>query len=176
MRSIRKIFTALTATAALAVPAIAAPQHAQDHRGQAVMGFDQHKTTHRFSLYEDGGAIDVSVKDAGDHANRDAIRSHLPHIAQMFGAGNFDAPMLVHAQKVPGTAEMAKFKDRLTFKYVETGQGGRVDIVTTDPEALAAVHAFLRFQIADHKTGDTTRVSKRPQTTGKSGVTPPKAG
>ena len=39
-------------------------------------------------------------------------------------------------------------------EYVETAKGGRVDIVTSDPAALAAVHQFLKFQIAEHKTGD----------------------
>jgi hypothetical protein len=128
-----------------------------------VMGFDQAKTTHHFSLYQDGGAIEVSVNDVKDTANRDAIRAHLPHIAQMFGAGNFEAPMEVHAQVVPGTAEMAKLKDKLRFVYVETARGGRVDVVTTDQDALAAVHAFLKFQIDDHKTRDSTKVIPRPR-------------
>src|SRR5262245_8567428 len=122
---------ALVLALASATALVAAAQDPQmQHRGQMVMGFDQSKTTHRFSLYEDGGAIEVSVNDAADVANRDAIRAHLPHIAEMFGAGNFDAPMEVHAQQVPGTAQMAKLKDRLTFKYVETPRGGRVDVVT----------------------------------------------
>lgn len=125
------------------------------------MGFDQEKTTHHFQLYIDGGAIDVSVKDAADKADLDAIRSHLPHIAMMFGQGNFQAPMLVHATNVPGTADMARLKGRLAFRYVETPTGGRVDIVTTDADALAAVHAFLKFQISDHATGDSAEVRKR---------------
>ena len=158
-------FVALTLSVAIAPVLGAVRQDPQmQHRGQMVMGFDQTKTTHHFSLYEDGGAIDISVNDPADTINRDAIRAHLPHIAQMFGAGNFEAPMEVHAQQVPGTAEMAKLKDRLTFKYIETPRGGRVDVVTTDKDALAAVHAFLKFQIADHKTGDSTRVTTRPKT------------
>lgn len=133
------------------------------HHGAAVMGFDQDATTHHFALYTDGGAIAVSVKDARDRASLGAIRSHLPHIRQMFSDGNFAAPMLVHDSiRVPGTAAMAQLRDRLTYKYVETPQGGRVDIVTADREALAAVHAFLTFQIADHQTGDATEVGKRP--------------
>jgi len=32
---------------------------------------------------------------------------------------------------------------------------------TADAEALKAVHAFLKFQIADHKTGDSLEVKKR---------------
>jgi hypothetical protein len=132
-----------------------------DRRGAHVMGFDQSRTTHHFLLYEDGGSIDVSVNDPSDKANLDAIRAHLPHIATMFGAGNFDAPMLVHDTDVPGTSDMAKMKERLTYRFVQTPKGGRVDITTTDPDALAAVHKFLRFQISDHRTGDSTEVRKR---------------
>ena len=132
-----------------------------NERGAHVMGFDQDKTAHRFRLHPDGGAVDISVKDRADRINRDAIRSHLPHIAQMFGDGNFEAPMLIHATNVPGTEQMAALKSRIRFVYVETPQGGRLDFFTTDPEALKAVHAFMRFQIADHKTGDPTTVTKR---------------
>lgn len=125
------------------------------------MGFDQDKTTHHFRLFDNGGAIDVAVKDADDKTNRDAIRAHLPHIATLFAAGDFAIPGFVHAQDVPGTADLGRLKGDIKYAYVETPQGGRVDIVTTHPGALAAVHAFLRFQIADHKTGDDPAVRAR---------------
>lgn len=35
----------------------------------------------------------------------------------------------------------------------EIENGGRVRIKTINPESLAAVHEFLRFQIADRQTG-----------------------
>jgi hypothetical protein len=72
-----------------------------NERGAKVMGFDQEKTVHHFHLYTDGGAIDVAARDPNDKTNLDAIRSHLPHIATMFGQGNFEAPMLVHETNVP---------------------------------------------------------------------------
>ena len=34
-----------------------------DQRGAMVMGFDQALTTHHFLLFNDGGAIEVSVND-----------------------------------------------------------------------------------------------------------------
>lgn len=137
-------------------------QPSTQHRGAAVMGFDQDKTAHHFSLYTDGGTIDVSITDASNDADLRAIRSHLPHISQMFGTGDFDAPMLVHeSTNVPGTADMTRLRALITYAYVETPAGGRVDIRTADPSALAAIHAFLRFQIADHGTGDPTIVRKR---------------
>lgn len=151
--------------AASLLPAAAAAQHqhtAADKRGAAVMGFDQALTTHHFLLFADGGAIDVSVKDPNDTKNLGAIRSHLPHIAKMFGDGNFEAPMLVHDSKeVPGRKAMAARKTAIRYDYADTKNGGRVNITTTDPEALAAVHAFLKFQIEDHKTGDPTTVRRR---------------
>jgi hypothetical protein len=137
------------------------PHSAMNQRGAAVMGFDQTRTTHHFLLYEDGGAIDVSANEASDHESRDAIRQHLPHIAVMFGKGNFEAPMLVHATEVPGTAELSKRKDRIEYRYVETASGGRIDMVTNDDTALKALHEFLRFQIRDHGTGDTMEPRKR---------------
>jgi hypothetical protein len=137
-------------------------QHSGPSRAHAVMGFDQERTTHHFFLYADGGAIDVTVTEPTDTKNRDAIRGHLPHIAAMFGDGDFEAPMLVHStNNVPGTSAMAAKKAAIRYRYVETPKGGRVEIQTTDPEALAAVHAFLRFQITDHKTGDPLTVRPR---------------
>ena len=138
------------------------PHHAMNDRGAKVMGFDQQLTVHHFHLYDDGGAIDIAVKDAANAADRDAIRSHLPHIATMFAAGNFEAPMLIHdSARVPGVALLAARRDRIRYTYTETPNGGRVEIATTDPSARAALHQFLRYQIAEHRTGDSTEVTKR---------------
>jgi hypothetical protein len=154
----------LVSVLVLTVAALGAHQdHASSpHRAESVMGFDQSRTAHHFSLFHDGGAIEVGVKDPADTTNRDAIRSHLPHIATIFASGNFDAPMLVHdSNHVPGTKVMATLKDRIRYTYVEVPAGGRVNIMTSDREALNAVHQFLKFQIAEHKTGDSIAVQSR---------------
>jgi hypothetical protein len=102
------------------------------------------------------------VNDAADVRDRDAIRAHLPHIATMFGDGDFEVPMLVHDSKaVPGTPVLKQRKDKVTYRYAETPLGGRVDIVTTDPAALEALHQFLRYQIQEHRTGDPMTASAR---------------
>jgi hypothetical protein len=140
-------------------------------RGAQAMGFDQERTIHHFLLYEDGGAIDVSVKEASDQANLQAVRTHLQEIAGLFKAGDFGKPALTHAQQVPGTAEMTRLKDRITYRYEETSGGGRVRIVTRDADALKAVHAFLHFQIEDHRTGDSG-VVQRPASGRMNGMGP----
>lgn len=131
-------------------------------RGDEIMGFSHEKTTHHFRLYADGGTIEVEANEAEDAASRDQIRSHLGHIAAMFAAGNFQAPMLIHAQNPPGTEAMKRLRDRIQYRLETTPKGARIRITTKDPEALRAVHEFLRFQISDHQTRDSLDLSKLP--------------
>jgi hypothetical protein len=127
---------------------------ALDERGARAMGFSQTATVHHFLLEAGGGAIQVEVKDPSDASNRDLVRQHLSHIARAFAAGDFGTPALVHAGVPPGTDAMRRLKSEITYAYEETEAGARVRINTKNAEALAAVHAFLRFQIEDHRTGD----------------------
>jgi hypothetical protein len=141
------------------------PQKQNEHhqavneRGDHVMGFSHEKTTHHFLLLKDGGAIEVEANDAQDMASRDQIRMHLGHIVGLFAAGDFNAPLLIHGVNPPGASTMKALREKIEYKYVDTGRGGRVRITTHDGKALKAVHEFLRFQIKDHQTGDTMPVS-----------------
>jgi hypothetical protein len=128
-------------------------------RGDDVMGFSHEKTTHHFRLYADGGAIEVSANDPEDTATRDQIRMHLSHIARMFAEGNFRAPMLVHGRVPPGAPTLRRLKAVVAYRFEKTDGGGLVRIVTRNPEAVGAAHEFLRFQISDHGTGDSTVVN-----------------
>ena len=93
------------------------------------------------------------------------IRMHLGHIANMFASGSFDAPMMIHDTNPPGVATMAKLQGELRYNFLETERGARIRIVTTAPEAIDALHAFLLFQIIDHKTGDAPTISEQPPKT-----------
>ena len=131
-----------------------------NERGDHVMGFDHTKTTHHFRLLADGGSIEVAANSPQDTASRDQIRMHLGHIAKMFAAGNFNAPMLIHDQVPPGVPTMQKLKSDIQYKFEETEQGARIRISTNSPEALHAIQDFLRFQIKEHKTGDSLDVGQ----------------
>jgi hypothetical protein len=127
-------------------------------RGDHAMGFSHETTTHHFRLYKSGGAIDVSANDPKDSATRDQIRMHLSHIAKRFAAGDFDVPMFIHDTTPPGALVMAKLRGQIHYLYSDTPGGAKIQISTANPEALQAIHAFLRFQISDHQTGDVTEV------------------
>jgi len=138
----------------------AASQHQADveKHGDEAMGFPHDKTTHHFRLYSDGGAIEVTVNDTKDSQNMQAIRFHLAHIATMFSNGEFSIPMFVHDQIPPGVPVMKEKHVDISYAFEELPAGGRVRIKTMNPDALKAVHEFLRFQIEDHHTGDTTEI------------------
>src|SRR2546430_11977672 len=76
----------------------------------------------------------------------------------MFSNGEFSIPMFVHDQVPPGVPAMKKKRAEISYSFEELSAGGGVRIKTRNPEALKAIHEFLRFQIADHHTGDTTDI------------------
>ena len=126
------------------------PDHAEH-----VMGFSQSASKHTFRLLADGGAIEVRSADA---ATLKAIRAHLQMIAKEFAAGDFAKPLAVHDEMPDGAAAMKELRGEIRYAYSEIESGGRVRITTNNSRALEAVHQFLRFQIREHKTGDSIDV------------------
>ena len=154
---------------AIAAFAIAYAQQPNKHtaheemnkRGDHVMGFDHTKTTHHFLLAEAGGSIEVTANNSDDVESSKQIRMHLTHIAKMFADGNFNAPMLIHDQTPDGVPVMQELRNEIKYSFEEIDRGAAVRISTKNPTALKAIHDFLRFQIKEHKTGDSLVVSKR---------------
>jgi hypothetical protein len=134
--------------------------HAIEARGDEAMGFSREKTTHHFRLYHDGGAIEVTANHAKDTGSRNMIRMHLSHIAKMFSDGNFDTPMFIHGATPPGVPVMKELREQIRYGYEDIDLGGRVRIRSANSKALEAVHDFLKFQIAEHKTADSTAISE----------------
>jgi len=129
-------------------------------RGDQAMGFSHDKTTHHFRLYQDGGAIEVAANDPKDGDSRSMIRMHLSHVAKMFATGDFNTPMFIHGTTPPGATTIAELRAQIHYQYQETASGGSVRIHTTNATALNAIHDFLRFQIEEHKTGDSSAIEK----------------
>jgi hypothetical protein len=138
----------------------AASQHQAEveKHGDEAMGLPYDKTSHHFRLYSDGGAIEVTVNDSKDSQNVQGIRFHLTHIVTMFGNGDFFIPMFVPDQVQPGVLVMKEKHAEISYSFEELPAGGRVHIKTINANTLKAIHDFLRFQVEDHHTGDTTDV------------------
>jgi hypothetical protein len=136
------------------------PEHHHDHaamnrRGADAMGFDQQKVTHHFLLTKDGGVVQVEAKDTKDGTSIAEIQNHLALQAQKFSAGDFGAPEHTHAQVPPGVPTMKELRGHIRYEFEKSSMGGKLQISSSDPKAIEAVHEFLKFQIKDHDTGDS---------------------
>ncbi|MFP5261785.1 MAG: hypothetical protein ACLGJB_07755 [Blastocatellia bacterium] len=127
-------------------------------RGDKAMGFSHTRATHHFRLTRDGGMVEVTANDPKDTESSDMIKKHLELISRLFAEGDFAKPLMTHGKMPPGVEVMTRMKSEIAYKYEDMGRGGRVRISTKNPEALAAIHEFLRFQIQDHQTGDSLEV------------------
>jgi hypothetical protein len=54
---------------------------------------------------------------------------------------------------------MKHLKDQITYTAEKTARSAQVRIATRSPQALIAVHEFLRFQIKNHRTGRKIQVA-----------------
>jgi len=70
-------------------------------------------------------------------------------------------PGMTHEQHMAQMQKEAEMKAH----GEQADRGGIVRIATANPEALAAVHAFLEYQIAEHATGDAVAVAGASQST-----------
>ena len=161
------LFMALMLPAALFAAASQQPDQQHDHqqghqrmdgvnkRGDHAMGFSHEKTTHHFRLGRDGGAIEVTANDPNDAASQEQIRTHLRHIAKLFKEGDFSKPLFIHGETPAGVTTMKRLKSDISYTFEAIERGARVHIASANPEAVEAIHGFLRFQIKDHQTGDS---------------------
>ncbi|HSP15244.1 MAG TPA: hypothetical protein VLV78_10880 [Thermoanaerobaculia bacterium] len=138
------------------------PLHEQ-HMAEArhdTFGFSHESSKHAFRLFDDGGAIELRATKESDAATIAAIRKHLQSIASEFTKSDFSTPHFVHDKTPAGVATMQRLTNAIQYRYEELPAGARVRIRTTDAEALKAVQDFLRWQIAEHQTGDSGNVER----------------
>jgi hypothetical protein len=130
----------------------------ESHAG---MGFSQATTTHHFVLTNNGGFVQVTANDPNDKQQIETVQMHLKHISSMFSGGDFSIPHFVHDQNPPGVATMRKLRSSIHYSEESLANGGRVKLKSNSPQAIAAIHDFLQFQIRDHQTGDPLTVTRQ---------------
>jgi hypothetical protein len=166
MKFFHLLFLSVFGASRLSTIAQQASPDPEDHfagvnaRGDQGMGFSHEKTIHHFHLFTDGGSIEIASNDAADADSQKAIRDHLSMIEQRFSQGDFSIPMFIHATIPPGIETMKRFSKKISYLVQNTAQGAEIRITTDDPDAIQAIHDFLKFQIEDHRTGDPLEVQK----------------
>ena len=123
-------------------------------------GMAHDKSAHSFRLFADGGAIELRATVASDEATVEAIRGHLQEITEQFAKADFSTPAFVHGYAPDGVAQLEQHRSAISYRYERLDRGGRIRITTKSADALAAVHAFLRFQVIEHRTANSGKVEK----------------
>jgi len=130
-----------------------------DHRHDT-LGVAHETTHHSFRLYDDGAAIELRANGPSDTTTIEAIRAHMRVIADQFRANNFSTPMFVHDKTPDGIETIKQLHAQIDFAYESLMTGARVRIKTANPTALSALHAFMRFQIVEHRTSDSGAIER----------------
>lgn len=123
-------------------------------------GMPHDRSTHSFRLFADGGAIELRAANAGDETTVAAIRGHLQEITQQFDKGDYSTPAFVHGYTPDGVAQLEQLRNAIRYRYEPLESGGRIRITTKSADALAAVHAFMRFQVIEHRTANSGKVEE----------------
>jgi len=125
--------------------------NAMEHRHGDVVGVDPLAMAHQFEALPEGGDITLE-RQAHDDMGITQIRSHLLLISRSFKRGDFTIPGFIHTGDVPGATVMGERSGKIDYTVEDLPHGGVLRIRTTDPEALQAIHSFIAFQIAEHRT------------------------
>lgn len=121
-------------------------------------GMSHATTRHAFRLFKDGGAIELRASNATEQKTVAAIRNHIAEIAAAFARNDFTTPAFVHGATPAGIPEMQRLYKKITYTSKELPEGAAIRITTRNPAALSAVHEFMKFQIIEHRTGDSGKV------------------
>ena len=123
-------------------------------------GMSHDQSTHSFRLFADGGAIELRATKATDETTVAAIRGHLQEITRQFDKGDFSTPAFVHGYTPDGVAQLEQLRKEISYRYEQLDSGGRIRITTKSADALAAIHAFMRFQVIEHRTANSGKVEE----------------
>jgi hypothetical protein len=153
MRKIVSLAATLLVVSACDSPkraAVGAPEPVTAQDDESVSN-DPMALEHQFVATADGGDI-ILERQIHEDLGINQIRAHLLLLARSFKRGDFSIPGFIHDKPVPGTAVMSDRADKIDYAVEDLPHGGVVHIQTKDPQALEAIHSFIAFEIAEHKT------------------------
>lgn len=120
-----------------------------EHNSEQVMPFSMSGSMHVFSPTPSGGVQTVLVHD-GNVKQVGLVRSHLRKEAAAFARGDFSDPASIHGGSMPGLKAMHAGSARISVRYTDVSNGGKIAYVTEDPALVSAIHAWFKAQVNDH--------------------------
>lgn len=162
IRRTLSILIAFLALAALA-SAQAAPQdpfEEMNARFSRVLGVSVEKIVLHFYLVKNGGVIDLTAKDPKDAITVNAIQKYLQNQKELWEKGKESAVTDIHEKPPESAATMRKLRNDITFYAAKTDNGGDLRMFSINEQARVAIQDYMRFEITEHKTGDSVTLDQ----------------
>jgi hypothetical protein len=156
-----RIAGALVASALTAAPIATTadtPRQSQvEKKSEQVMPFDMSAALHHFVPTSEGGVQTVLVR-TGDPKQVALVRSHLRTEAAKFAGGDFHDPASIHGGEMPGLKAMRDGAARISVRYDDIANGGKITYASANPALVAAIHAWFKAQVSDHGAHATMKM------------------
>jgi hypothetical protein len=148
------VFTAL-ASSQSATPA-ADPFQDMNARFSRLLGVSLDKIKLHYYIVKNGGVVDISAKDPNDSSTIAAIQKYLQNQKDLWEKGKESAVTAVHERPPESAATMRRLRNEITFYMAKTDTGGDLRMFSINDQARLAIQDYMRFEIAEHRTGDST--------------------
>ena len=155
-RIVSSIAFALLLTALAFAQTTPAPDSDQEisARLSRALGVPVDRITLHFYLVKAGGVTEITAKDPQDAAAVAAIQKYLQNQKELWEKGK-DPVVEVHSKPPESVATLRKMRNEITFYVAKTDTGGVLRMFSINDQARTAIQDFMRFEIAEHKTGDS---------------------
>lgn len=150
---------ALTVVVYAQSPAGDADQEVNSRLSHA-LGVSLDKVTVHFYLVKNGGVIEFAAKDPNDSASIAAIQKYLQNQKDLWEKGKESAVTEVHAKPPESASTMRKLRNEITFYMAKTDNGAVLRMFSINEQAKNAIQDYLRFEITEHKTGDSPTIDQ----------------
>lgn len=161
-RTISVLF-ALLVTAALAnaqTTPVGDPEQEMNARFSKAVGVSLDKLVLHYYLVKNGGVVELAAKDPQDTNTIAAIQKYLQNQKELWEKGKDLAVTEVHTKFPESAVTMRKLRNEITFYMAKTDNGGVLRMFSINDQARNAIQDFLKFEIAEHKTGDSPTIDQ----------------
>lgn len=136
------------------------PDPEMNSRFSHALGVSVDKVNLHFYLVKNGGVIELAAKDPNDSATVGTIQKYLQNQKELWEKGKENAVTEVHAKPPESANIMRKLRNEITFYMAKTDNGGVLRMFSINEQAKNAIQDYLRFEIAEHKTGDSPTIDQ----------------
>lgn len=136
------------------------PERDMNLRFSKALGVEADKVVQHYYLVKNGGVVELTAKTPGDSATIAALQKYLNTQRDLFEKGKNETDAEVHGKVPDGMVGIKKFRNEITFFTAKTDNGALLRMFSVNPEARSAIQDYLRFQIIEHKTGDSPTIDQ----------------